>query len=704
MLLKDRLYEYFVRKNGRVWYEYERYVREHMEEYHLNRFSRLKVLFKLNWFYRIKKGNTPYLYWDVPLDPKKVSQKENEIISNINTVNKKSVKMPYRGIESTIGNVRGPQHLVKKLMQYDVISFDVFDTLVFRPIAPKDVFKILEERNGIQHFALLRVKTEEELRKIEYDNTGTREITLFQIYSEIERKTGLNIELGMASEIEIEKQLCFANDYMKKVFNMLMVVGKHIIISSDMYLPESVITDILHKNGYKGFEKIYVSGDLKKSKAVGDLYDYIKNDYKELTIAHIGDNKHSDIKMCEERGIDAFYYPNVNDVGNPYRADGISAIFNSAYACIVNSKIHSGVDAFSAKYEYGYIYGGLYVLGYVNWIHNFAVEHNLDKIIFLARDGEIYKKVYDSLYSDIKSEYLLCSRSVIVRSSIKNNRYDFLRRFIFYRALNKQDYTVFDLCKDIGLLDQIEEIKRYYNYRNDTRITMKNYEMLTNFVISKIELVENYLERETNALKAYVVSIVGNANKVALVDVGWAGSGPKNLKMLIEEEWGLECKVYGLLAGQITDIPSKDIYYYSFSNRHNRNHYDTHAGNKRVNVNNDLFELFTQSCAPSIKRIYFDGKNNVKFEFASPSVEGYESIKEIHQGIYDFAMDYTEKLKYVPFLHSITGYDAYLPFRLVKRDIAYFKEILGDLPIETDTGGSQSEPMYLRKYLEREIK
>ena len=82
-MIKDKLYNYFVKKNGRVWYEYERYVREHIEEHRLHRFRHLKVLIKLNWFYRVKKGNTPYLYWDTPLQP---------VSSN---GNKQKKKLPY---------------------------------------------------------------------------------------------------------------------------------------------------------------------------------------------------------------------------------------------------------------------------------------------------------------------------------------------------------------------------------------------------------------------------------------------------------------------------------------------------------------------------------------------------------------------------------------------------------------------------------
>ena len=44
-----------------------------------------------------------------------------------------------------------PKDLLNKLCEYDVISFDVFDTLIFRPFtSPRVLFSIMESRLGIQ--------------------------------------------------------------------------------------------------------------------------------------------------------------------------------------------------------------------------------------------------------------------------------------------------------------------------------------------------------------------------------------------------------------------------------------------------------------------------------------------------------------------------------------------------------------------------
>ncbi|MEE3416965.1 MAG: hypothetical protein VZR53_16555, partial [Prevotella sp.] len=59
------------------------------------------------------------------------------------------------------------------------------------------------------------------------------------------------------------------------VFNKIKDQGYRIIITSDMYLDSDFITQVLNKNGYSGFSNVYISGEINKSKAQGDLYDYI---------------------------------------------------------------------------------------------------------------------------------------------------------------------------------------------------------------------------------------------------------------------------------------------------------------------------------------------------------------------------------------------------------------------------------------------
>ena len=57
----------------------------------------------------------------------------------------------------------------------------------------------------------------------------------------------------------------------------------------------------------------------------------------------------------------------------------------------------------------------------------------------------------------------------------------------------------------------------------------------------------------------------------------------------------------------------------------------------------------------------------------------YEIIKEIHQGIYDFASLYINTFQKDRFMFNVSGYDAYCPYRMLLRDISYFKRNFGKL-------------------------
>ena len=59
------LYDFFVNKNENVKYEYERYVKENLEEHYTNRIKQWKILLHLNWHYRVKQKTYPLIYWDL---------------------------------------------------------------------------------------------------------------------------------------------------------------------------------------------------------------------------------------------------------------------------------------------------------------------------------------------------------------------------------------------------------------------------------------------------------------------------------------------------------------------------------------------------------------------------------------------------------------------------------------------------------------
>ena len=125
------------------------------------------------------------------------------------------------GPESTKGKRQDPYHFAAGLMKYDVISFDIFDTLILRSLNnPVDLFALIGEELGIYDFLTLRRNCEIEMRKIHLANGQSNEVTISDIYDRVEYYSGIDSKKGQMLELEKEMAVCFANPYMYEVFQI----------------------------------------------------------------------------------------------------------------------------------------------------------------------------------------------------------------------------------------------------------------------------------------------------------------------------------------------------------------------------------------------------------------------------------------------------------------------------------------------------
>ena len=233
--------------------------------------------------------------------------------------------------------------LVKKLASYDVVSFDIFDTLIFRAVdTPIDAFYFMGEQLGISNFRGIRTWAEYDARVKCYDANNHTEIGLEDIWKNLIEDAGdiCSVEEGMELEINTEIDLCYANPFMLEVWKRLKELGQEIVIVSDMYLSSEMLVRILSKAGYNDLPQIFVSCEHGVSKADGKLYRLVKNKYAGKSIIHVGDNPHSDDKMAHKSGLDVYLYPNINGQTMLYRPFDMSYLTGSAYRAIVSSHIY----------------------------------------------------------------------------------------------------------------------------------------------------------------------------------------------------------------------------------------------------------------------------------------------------------------------------------------------------------------------------
>ena len=82
------------------------------------------------------------------------------------------------------------------------------------------------------------------------------EVSIDEIYNFIEFSPAINEELKNL-ELKTEYEVCIPNKSIVDLFNECLKNGKKVIITSDMYLPEDIIKDILSHCGITGYEKLY---------------------------------------------------------------------------------------------------------------------------------------------------------------------------------------------------------------------------------------------------------------------------------------------------------------------------------------------------------------------------------------------------------------------------------------------------------------
>ncbi len=589
--------------------------------------------------------------------------------------------------ESHLFNQEPASVFVEKLKKYDVISFDLFDTLIFRPFSePGDLFYILGQKLGYMDFKRIRIEAEKKARIDKYKKDKNYEVNLSEIWEKLESLTGIDAERGKQLEIETELQLCYANPYMKQVYESLLRDDKSIVITSDMYLPVDVLERILEKCGYSQYKRIYVSCQEKSSKWQGNLYKKMTSHQKILlgencSIVHIGDNENSDYKMALKAGIEAVYYKNVNTNSIQYRSYDMSPIIGAAYRGIVNNHLYSGQSRMTMNQEYGFIYGGLFILGYCHFIHQYYLANRIDKILFLSRDGEIIKRAYDFLYPEDNTVYAYISRFAAAKWCAGNMKYDFVRKLVRHKV--GKGKTIHQILAEMELLELEETLMKSTSLSPSDQFTSKNEEAFIQLINDNWKtIVDSYSEQRAAAAKWYK-NLIGASKSALAVDIGWAGSGALALKTLFENEWMIDCKLTGIIAGTNSALNSEpdmsetmlldgSLVSYMYSSRDNRDLWKKHNPGRGYNL---FFELLTSSKQPTFKGFYYDSSGEVELKFGQqePNPNG---VEEIQEGIMEFVREYAAHFKDFPYMFNISGRDAYSPMLLAAgNEESYLRKI-----------------------------
>lgn len=306
----------------------------------------------------------------------------------------------------------------EEIKKSKIISFDIFDTLLLRPyVCPTDVFLHIEKIYKRPFFRVLRQEAEHNARR---QAAGVEDISLDDIYEQIDEV----FKPLQKTELEFEEMVLRANPELKQVYDYAKEQNKQIIIASDMYLPDDFLAKVLRKNGFDGFDRLYVSGNIGKTKGSGNLYRRILADFPEVSardILHIGDNKKADCKVPQSLGIRTVYYQQLikRYIGQHPRLKYFAGCCSKNLGASVLLAMQAyrwqqqrcGVLAVDDYWAWlGYNYGGPVAYSYSRFLEAEATRNKLSQLLFVARDGYVLQKVFNSFNNSFKNDYVYAPR------------------------------------------------------------------------------------------------------------------------------------------------------------------------------------------------------------------------------------------------------------------------------------------------------
>lgn len=503
--------------------------------------------------------------------------------------------------------------LYEKIHNVDIVSFDLFDTLIMRKVYfYTDVFELTDleiRKRGIviPDFAQRRLSAEKELSKIYAP-------TLEDIYSEVLRQIGgcfLSAEELAEVEWNIDLSSMIPRNAVCSVYHDTIKRGKKVIITTDSYYGKNRIEKLLSMFGITGYENVVVSCECGTSKTL-ELYDMLISLYGNRDILHIGDDETADIAEAEKRGIIAYHIFSSVDL-----FDCLGEFGTGEYVKNLSDRIKCGLfiahifnDPFQFETEerkvtvsnakdIGYLFSGAMISDFILWMSKRVKEEEIQQILFCARDGYLPGRLYRRKDSIAKCIYFLTSRTAAIRAGMESD----------------EDIDYVDSMKYFGSPE--EAVKKRFGIELPEGADDKIRRLL---IIEKAgSLKKNY--------RKYIERLNIDGGKLAMFDFVAKGT----TQMYLERIFGRKMKGFYFLQLEPEFMADKELDIEPFYTDEEKN---------SCAIFNNYYILETMLTSPYSQMEEFDEDGNPEFAEETRSKRDIRCFEQMQRGITEFFEDY----------------------------------------------------------------
>lgn len=561
----------------------------------------------------------------------------------------------------------------EQIDQAEIVSFDIFDTLITRRLSnPSTVFDVVEHRHSSNQAAVLGLFNER-MRvagSVLAKHKGIRDdVSIDEIYDDMPFFRNSNIEKITEIDIVTEHPLGL------KLYEYAKASGKHIIIVSDMYLDEGTIISMLEKCNINKWDKIFLSSKLGYKKDTGRLFQKVVEYAHGISvnpgqILHIGDNWDGDVYKAKAAGLKAIRFTPLYDQPlrkfpiNVEKAQRLSQIgriwndFTTQAAKLWKEKNKEIADDFYMNL--GFELSGPLASMMAMYVRSQADKLAIRKIVFMARDGRIIKKAFETLYSgDIAAGryeivYAHLSRAVVIPATLQNPLSSSDLYFLI-EGLHLEQKSVRYFVEKAGLDCQDPEVVRRVNSQfasMDVIPTWADLLAMTSLMNDLSARIYEANDPERKKFAAYLDQLGLNQNeKIVMVDVGWLLNIQSRYHQFCRN-MGIPEQAIGVYVGS-RDRVDKSIPHFSllFDGGDPRHYADI------IEENTTLFEVLFSAPEPSASGLAWNEAGEVGVTLkplAMPRSKEFEVARKVHFGAQAF------------FTELATGLRTFMPERISK--------------------------------------
>jgi predicted HAD superfamily hydrolase len=436
-------------------------------------------------------------------------------------------------------------------------SFDIFDTLVTRLWRrPADLFLVLGAdlaRRGVikmaaRDFAAARDAAELDARQ----GQASGEVSLEEIHEHLARRAA--IDAGVAATIldaELALEIASARPIAATVglIGEAVAGGRAVALTSDTYFSSAAISGILTSAGVDpGNFQMFLSSERRASKRRGDLYRLLRDGHRHGPIAHVGDKQWTDVDNARGAGLRAHVFSQQEptrreDLLGRGWADAIlaSAASGSARAARLRG-VPSDIRKATIRSAGAGVAGPL-LSTYVAWVLESAAARGIDRLLFLARDGQVLHRIAQKLAPamgiDIACRYTYASRQALYLPAVRavgDGPWTWL-------SAKMEGRTVGQVLARFGV-DGAEDLSGFQSDEQervvDAELAESITERLATGAVAERVLAEAGRRREL--ARQYFDKELGDCRKGAIVDLGWKGRLQVCLEQILDGAPGAESR------------------------------------------------------------------------------------------------------------------------------------------------------------------